>query len=118
MREIEKRTVEFVLGILGGIFGFLGAMFVLFFGSIYSSFGGKDASTLVSLGLAAMLFAILGITGAALVKNKAKLGGAFMIISAIGGVISISFMYALSFILLIIAGLMAILKKEKSSFVN
>lgn len=112
MREIEKRTVEFTLGILGGIFGFLGAGFILFFGSIYSSLGGKDASILVSSGWAAVLFAILGITGAALVKNKAKLGGAFMIISAIGGIISISFMYALSFVLLLIAGIMAILRKD------
>ncbi|MDI6892792.1 MAG: DUF4064 domain-containing protein [Actinomycetota bacterium] len=113
MGEIEKRTVEFVLGILGGTLGFLGAGFVLFFGSVYSSFGGKDASTLVSLGWAAILFAILGITGAALVKSKTKLGGWLMLASAIGGIISISFMYALPFVLLIIAGLMAIIKKEK-----
>jgi hypothetical protein len=45
------------------------------------------------------------------VKSKTKLGGGFMIISAVGGLISISFAYALSFVLLIIAGLMAVIKK-------
>jgi len=107
-----KRTVEFVLGLIGGIVGFFGAIFALFVGGLAGAFGAKSASLVVGAGWFAILFSILGIVGAALVKSKTKLGGWLMIISAVGGVISISFAYALSFVLLIIAGLMAVIKKE------
>ncbi len=107
-----KRTVEFVLGLIGGIFGFFGAIFALMVGGIGSVLGAEAGSTVVNLGWAGILFSILGIVGASLVKSKTKLGGWFMIISAIGGVVSISFAYALSFVLLIIAGLMAVIKKD------
>ncbi len=107
-----KRTVEFVLGLIGGIFGFFGAIFALMVGGLAGAFGAKSASMVVNLGWVAILFSILGIVGASLVKSKTKLGGWFMIVSAVGGVISISFAYALSFILLIIAGLMAVIKKS------
>ena len=106
-----KRTTEFVLGLIGGIFGFFGAIFALFFGAAGAALGGEGAEGIMGLGLVALLFAILGIVGAAFVKSKTKLGGWFMIISAIGGVICVSFAYALSFVLLIIAGLMAVIKK-------
>ena len=107
-----KRTVEFVLGLIGGIFGFFGAIFAMLVGGLGKIFGASGASTVVGLGWAAILFSILGIVGASLVKSKKKLGGWFMVISAIGGAISISFAYALSFVLLIIAGLMALIKKD------
>jgi len=106
-----KRTTEFVLGLLGGIFGFIGAIIAMFIGGIGSVLGAEDASTVIGLGWLAILFAIIGIVGAALVRNKTKLGGLFMIVSAVGGVISVSFGYALAFVLLIIAGLMAVIKK-------
>jgi len=106
-----KRTVEFVLGLIGGIFGFFGALIALMFGGIGSALGGEGASTIIGLGWLAILFSIIGIIGAALVKSKTKVGGWMMIISAVGGVISVSFAYALSFVLLIIAGLMAVIKK-------
>lgn len=107
-----KRTVEFVLGLIGGILGFFGAIFALAVGGIVGVFGAEGASTVSNLGWAGIFFSILGIVGAALVKSKTKLAGWLMIVSAVGGVISISFAYALSFILLIIAGLMAVIKKS------
>ena len=108
-----KRNTEFVLGLIGGIFGFFGGIFALAVGGIGGAFGAEGASTISYLGWFALLFAVLGIVGAVTVKHKAKLGGIFMVISAIGGVISISFFYALSFVLLLIAGLMGIFKKNE-----
>lgn len=108
-----KRTAEFVLGLIGGIFGILGALFVLGLGGLVAAFGAERGSTVFLMFFFASIFSVLGIVGAALVKTKTKLGGWLMIISAIGGLISISFAYTLSFVLLIIAGLMALIKKEK-----
>lgn len=107
-----KRNTEFVLGLLGGIFGFFGSLMALMFGGIGGAFGAEGASTISTLGWFALLFSVLAFVGSVVVKHKAKLGGAFMLISAIGGLISISFFYALSFILLLIAGLMGIFKKK------
>ncbi len=108
-----KRTAEFVLGLLGGIFGFFGAFFALTFGAIDTAFSGTSSSV-TGLGWSALLFSILGIIGAALVKSKkVKLAGWLMVIAAVGGVISISFFYILPGLLLLIGGLMALLRKEQ-----
>ena len=109
---MAKRTTEFVLGLIGGIFGFIGAIIALAIGGLGNAFGAEGASTISSLGWLAIVFSILGIVGCVVVRSKSKLGGVFMLISAIGGLISISFFYALSFVLLLLAGLMGIFKKK------
>lgn len=117
-----SRTAEFVLGLVGGIFGFLAALAAIVIGGLAASFGeafesqetGSLGSSVILLGFAAIVFSIIGIAGAALVKGKPKLGGTLMIVSAIGGLISISWFYSLSFILLIIGGLMGVLSKGET----
>jgi hypothetical protein len=107
-----KRTTEFVLGLLGGIFGFFGSLIAFMVGGLGNAFGAEGASTISTLGWFALLFSVLAIVGSVVVKHKPRLGGIFMLISAIGGLISISFFYVLSFVLLLIAGLMGIFKKK------
>lgn len=113
-----KRTTEFVLGLLGGIFGFLGAIIALFIGGVDAAISNSGESTIIGLGWAAIFLSILGIVGSALVKGKPKLGGILMIISAIGGVISISLFYLLPFVLLMIAGLMGVFRKNKEQTIS
>ena len=91
-----KRTTEFVLGLLGGILGFFASVFALAVGGISGAFGASGASTISFLGWFALLFSILAIVGSVVVRHKPKLGGAFLLVSAIGGLISISFFYLLS----------------------
>ena len=105
-------TVEFILGLFGGIIGFLAGVAAIVFGSLGSAFAVKGASDIIGLGMGAIVFSIIGIIGAAIVKSKTKTAGYLMIISAIGGLICISGFYILSFILLIIAGIMAVRHKE------
>ncbi len=113
-----SRAREFVLGLIGGILGFIGAFFALFVGSIDSAFSSTGTSSITALGWSAVIFSIIGIIGSVVVKGKAKLGGILMIISAIGGLISISMIYALSFVLLLIGGLMGILRKDQSQSIE
>lgn len=108
-----KRTTEFILGLLGGIFGFIGAIIALFIGGVDAAFSNSGESEIIGLGWAAIFLSILGIVGSVVVKGKPKVGGIFMIISAVGGVIAISLFYLLSFILLLIAGLMGVFRKDK-----
>jgi Protein of unknown function (DUF4064) len=110
-----KRTTEFVLGLIGGIFGFGSALFAIFFGAVDEAVSGS--SQVSGLGWAALLFSVLAIVGSVVVKFKPKAGGWMMLISAIGGIISVSLFYALPGALLLIAGLMGVIRKDKKDTV-
>ena len=103
--ELKKtsRTVELVLGIIGGIFGLLGGVFALMFSAFAPSVG--------SLGISAVLASIVGIVGAAYVMQNAKWGGIILIVSAVWLLISISVFGVLGAVLLGLAGLLAVLRK-------
>lgn len=105
VEEIEKtsRTVEILLGILGGIFGLLGGILAVLFGLF--------ASEVFSLGISAILASIVGIIGAVYVLRNAKIGGIILVISAIWLLISISLFGVLGAVLLGIGGLLAIFRK-------
>lgn len=108
------RTTEFVLGLIGGIIGFGAAILALMIGGIDAAFSETGTSTVTGLGWAAFLFSALAIVGSVVVKSKAKLGGILLLISAVGGIISISMFYLVSAILIGIAGLMGVIKKDKT----
>lgn len=110
-----KRTTEFVLGLLGGIFGIISALMALFIGGIDATFNSSGTSDIIGLGWAAVFLSVLGIVGSVVVKGKAKLGGWFMVIAAVGGIICISMFYILPGILLLIGGLMGVFRKSKST---
>lgn len=103
--ELPKtsRTVELILGIIGGIFGLLGGVFALMFSAFEPSVGG--------LGISAVLASIVGIIAAAYVMQNAKWGGIILILSAVWLLISISVFGVLGAVLLGLAGLLAILRK-------
>lgn len=90
-----KRTTEFVLGLIGGIFGFIGAFMALMIGGIDASFSSSGTSEIIGLGWGAVFLSILAIIGSVLVKSKPKLGGILLIISAVGGFICIFMFYIL-----------------------
>ena len=111
-----KRTTEFILGLLGGIFGVIGAILALFIGGVDAAFNGK--SDIIGLGWGAVLLSALGIVGSVVVRSKAKLGGIFMLVAAIGGTICISAFYILPGILLLNGGLMGVFRKEKNESIS
>ena len=98
-----SRTVEVIVGILGGIFGLLGGIFAVLFGVF--------ASEVAGLGVSAILASIVGIAGAAYVLKSPKWGGIILIISAVWLLISISLFGIPGAVLLGLAGLLALLRK-------
>ncbi|APH65937.1 DUF4064 domain-containing protein [Bacillus subtilis] len=109
-----KRTTEFVLGLIGSIFGFFGAIIALFVGGIDASINSTGTSEIIGLGWGAVFLSILGIVASILVKSKPKLGGVLLIISGVGGLICIFLFYLLPAVLLIIPGIMGLVRKDKS----
>jgi len=110
----DKRTTEFVLGLIGGIFGIISGIMAMGVGGLGAAFDAEGAATVGNLGIGAVLLSTLGIVGSIIVRKKAKLGGILMTIAAIGGIICISAFYILPGILLAIAGLMGIFRKAKA----
>ena len=97
LSEERSRSIELALGIAGGIFGLFGGIFALLF--------------IHELGFSAILASVVGIIGSIYVTRNHNWGGIIQIISSIWLLISISFFGVLGFILLLIAGLVAIFRK-------
>ena len=108
------RTIELVLGLLGGIFGIIGALIALMIGGVDAAFSDTGESSIISAGWIAVLLSIVGIVGSIMVRKRPKVGGILMLIAAIGGLICIFIAYILSTILLGIAGLMGVFRKERA----
>lgn len=99
-----SRTMELVLGIIGGIFGLLGGVFAVLFGSLASS-------DVVLLGISAILASIVGIVGSIYVTRNSKIGGIILFVSAVWLLVSISLFGVMGTLFLGIAGLLALLRK-------
>ncbi|HDX9654372.1 hypothetical protein COM65_19320 [Bacillus wiedmannii] len=110
-----KRTTEFVLGLIGGIFGIICAFIALMIGGMGAAFEAEGAESIIGLGWGAVALSILGIVGCVVVKKNAKVGGIMMTVAAIGGFICISIFYLLPGVLLLIGGLMGIFRKDKAA---
>lgn len=109
------RTAEFTLGLIGGIFGFIAAIMAMAVGNVDAFFSSSGTSSITGLAWAAFFFSALAIVGSIVVRTKSKVGGIILIISAVGGLISISMFYLISAILIGIAGFMGVFVKKEVS---
>lgn len=98
-----SRTIELILGVLGGIFGLIGGIIALMI-SIF-------VTDLAILGISAILASIVGLGGAVFILKNAKWGGIILLISAVWLLISISLFGVLGAVLLGFSGVLAILRK-------
>jgi hypothetical protein len=110
--EIRASKTPLILGIIGGIFGIMGGLFAISVGSFAGALGGDDGGV-TRLGWSAIAFSTLGIVGGVMSGGKPRAGGWMLIISAVGGLISISFFFILPFILLLIGGIVALVDGKK-----
>ncbi|MBE7106592.1 DUF4064 domain-containing protein [Bacillus cereus] len=100
-----KRKTEFVLGLIGGVFGIICAFIALIIGGMGAAFEAEGPDSIIGLGWGAVALSILGIVGCVVVKKNAK----------VGGFICISIVYLLLAVLLLIGGLMGIFRKDKAA---
>lgn len=107
------RIAELILVIIGGLAGFGGALFALFVGGIDAAFSSTGNSSIIGLGLSAVAFSLIGLVGGALVLKKPKLSGWMMIVSAVGGLISISWGYVIAFLVLLVGGILGLLGQRE-----
>lgn len=108
-----KRTVEFILGLIGGISGIICAFIAMIIGGTTAAFGSTSTgNSIITCSIIALLLSVLAIVGSVIISSKTRLAGIFLIIAAIGGFICIFMFYVLPGVLLIISGLMCLIKKD------
>lgn len=101
-----------MLGINGGIAGIYGALFALLVGKVDSAFSITGTSSIVGLGIAAIIFSLLGLVGGAFTVSRPKIAGIMMLFGAFGGLISISWGYVVAFPVLLLGGIFALLSQK------
>lgn len=117
---MKTRTLEFVLGLIGGLVGIVLSLLVVLGGGAIASLGlgvGEDVvgGAIMLTGILAIVASVLGIVGSIVVRKKAVVGGIIMIIAAVGGFICLSTGYLIPAIILAVAGLLGIFRKVEAA---
>jgi hypothetical protein len=100
------KTSALVMGIVGGVFGMLLALFAMAVGNL-----GND-TTVGALGAAAFVFAIVGIIGGALTGSRSGWAAALLLVAGIGIIVSISAFGILPGALFLLGSLFAFLYRR------
>ncbi|PZN00858.1 MAG: hypothetical protein DIU76_11975 [Bacillota bacterium] len=112
---MKKRWPEFVLGLLGGLFGVGAGFLTTLFGAVGEALEAQGAEAVTTGGSATFWVSLLGIVGSVVVLWKPRIGGILMLVAAVVGLFGSGLMYVLPGLLLIIAGLMGVFRKDKKS---
>lgn len=91
-----------MVGILGSIAGFIGAVIALLVGGLGGALDVEGAGTVTGLSFVAIGASIVGLVGAVLSMAKPRLAASMMLVSAIVGLIAVSAAYVLATVLLLI----------------
>ncbi|MCL4307173.1 MAG: hypothetical protein M1302_02725 [Candidatus Thermoplasmatota archaeon] len=105
---MAKRKIEQLIGFMGGLIGVVLAGLALAISHISKLFGG--VASLSGPAYVVLLFSLIGLFGALMVSSRKHDGGIIMIVIGVAGLIALgSVWFAVPFVLLIIAGAIALL---------
>jgi hypothetical protein len=113
------RIAALVLGVLGAIGGFIGALIAFFFAGVVEvvdEISGAEKGVgeeIAILGLVAFAASVGGLVGGSIAIAKPKVAAVLMLVAAIVGVLSISVAFVPAAILLLIAALLAFLGRAE-----
>ncbi|WIE01497.1 DUF4064 domain-containing protein [Latilactobacillus curvatus] len=112
--EIESqrsRTAEMVLGIVGGVFGIIAGVFSFFMGGIDSAMNSTSSSSLFGLGIGCIIASIVAIILVCMINKNRVVMGWIIIVCGVLNIIFVSAFGILSGALIIIAGILALVRK-------
>ena len=98
---MAKRSLDQLIGFVGGIIGVIFGAIGMVLHKLVSSISIPESTTM-------LLFSLIGIFGAFLVTSRKKDGGLIMIVIGLAGIIALpSYITVIPFIILLIAGVIA-----------
>jgi hypothetical protein len=107
----------FWLGVIGLIFGIIGAVLAIILQNISEAFGATGGTNLYTNAAGAIIFSIVGMAGAVF-EDRRIIGGLLMIIGAVGVLISISALGVVTLILFLIGGVLILVRKREEPVVT
>jgi len=108
----------FWIGLIGGFLGFLGAIIAVLAGGISAAYStSSQSTTLYGLGLSAFIFSIVGVVGGVF-ERKRLIGGALMLIAAVGVLVSISLFGVLPFLFFLVGAIVIFARKTEHEVVS
>ena len=108
-----------ILGIIGGIWGFLGSILIAWVGTALQALG-IMGGTVTTIGVVGIILSIVGIVGGGLAFGRPKAGGILMLIGSIGLIIVVAmgataWYVILPMALLIVGGILALVGSRQAA---
>lgn len=110
-KKQTSRVAETILGILGSIFGIFGGLFAIVIDGIDSTFNNTNGGEITGLGISVILICLVTLILSCIINKKRVVIGVLLIIGGIANFILIGFFGVLSGILILVAGILALIRK-------
>jgi hypothetical protein len=104
-----------VLGIVGGVFGILGALLAMMVGGLGAAFDAEGSASIVGLGFAAVFLGVLGIVGGSLARSRPSVGALLQLIAGLAGFVAVSAMWLIGGPLLLVGAILAWIGRPRES---
>ncbi|OFU74918.1 hypothetical protein HMPREF3109_08730 [Staphylococcus sp. HMSC10B09] len=107
-----NRIIEMILGITGSIFGIIGGLIALILTNYDKSYGSELVGLMTIVATSSIILSAITLTLSCLINKKRILIGIILIIAAIIHIYLLGFFGYLSGILILVAGIIALVRKQ------
>ena len=107
-----NRIIEKILGITGSIFGIIGGLIALILTNYDKSYGSELVGLMTIVATSSIILSAITLTLSCLINKKRILIGIILIIAAIIHIYLLGFFGYLSGILILVAGIIALVRKQ------
>lgn len=107
-----NRIIEMILGITGSIFGIIGGLIALILTNYDKSYGSELVGLMTIVATSSIILSAITLTLSCLINKRRVLIGIILIVAAIIHIYLLGFFGYLSGILILIAGLIALVRKQ------
>jgi len=105
-----KHKAEFTLGLLGGVLGILSGILIMKTDLFKVVAGDKEGALLT--GMFVILCSVFAVIASLFIERKPREASMMFLVSGALGLLIFSFLYAVQFVLLLIAGILALTKTK------
>lgn len=107
-----NRIIEMILGITGSIFGIIGGLIALILTNYDKSYGSELVGLMTIVATSSIILSAITLTLSCLINKRRVLIGIILIVAAIIHIYLLGFFGYLSGILILVAGIIALVRKQ------
>ena len=110
--KLTNRIIEMILGITGSIFGIIGGLIALILTNYDKSYGSELVGLMTIVATSSIILSAITLTLSCLINKRRVLIGIILIVAAIIHIYLLGFFGYLSGILILVAGIIALVRKQ------